>query len=262
MWRYLKLYSYFVRFSLSKSMEFRLDFFFRVFMDTFFYVVNILFYKIIFLDTGMLAGWSEPQVLVFVSGYLVVDAINMTVFSNNSWWLPIYINKGELDYYLVRPVSSLFFLSLRDFAVNSFVNLIMALSLLAWALWQYPEPLGIGRIFLFGLLLVNGTFLYHLVRLLSIIPVFWIHSGRGFEQLFWGLSRSMERPDRIFSGWVRRVLTTVIPYSLMASFPARVLFEGINVNLLLHLALVTVAFWLFVVWLWKMGLKAYSSASS
>ena len=45
----------------------------------------------------------------------VADAIHMTVFSNNMWWFPIFINRGDLDYYLIRPVSSLFFLSLRDY---------------------------------------------------------------------------------------------------------------------------------------------------
>ena len=42
------------------------------------------------------------------------------------WWLPMLINRGDLDYYLVRPVSTLFFVSFRDFAANSFVNLVIA----------------------------------------------------------------------------------------------------------------------------------------
>jgi ABC-2 type transport system permease protein len=262
MWRYLKLYYYFVRFSLSRAMEFRMDFFFRIVMDVLFYLVNISFYKIIFLNTSLLGGWNEAQMLVFVAGYLVVDALNMTIFSNNAWWLPIYINKGELDYYLVRPVSSLFFLSLRDFAVNSFMNLLMAIGILVWALWQYPVPLGLGRLLLFGTLLINGTLLYHLFHLLTIIPVFWVHSGRGIEQVFWGFSRSMERPDRIFYGWVRKFLTTIIPFSLMASFPARILLEGIDWRLLSNIIVVTILFFLVIVWLWRMGLRAYSSASS
>ncbi|MCB0385330.1 MAG: hypothetical protein KDD43_08040, partial [Bdellovibrionales bacterium] len=66
--RYLRLYMYFLRFSFSRAMEFRIDFFFRIFMDLIFYIVNILFFKVIFIHSDLLAGWTEPQVFIFVSG--------------------------------------------------------------------------------------------------------------------------------------------------------------------------------------------------
>lgn len=95
-------------------------------MDLIYYIVNILFFKVIYLHTPMLAGWSEEQMMVFVALYLLVDAINMTFISSNMWWLPQHINRGALDYYLIRPVSPLFFLSLREFSANSFLNLLIA----------------------------------------------------------------------------------------------------------------------------------------
>jgi ABC-2 type transport system permease protein len=128
--RYLRLYLYFLRFSFSKAFEFRVDFWFRVVMDAFYYAVNIGFYRVLYVHTDLLAGWDERQVMVFVGSYLVVDGLNMTVFANNLWWLPINVNKGNLDYYLVRPVSPFFFLTLREFAANSFVNLLLALGVL------------------------------------------------------------------------------------------------------------------------------------
>ena len=260
--RYLRLYAHFVRFSFSRAMEFRLDFFFRVVMDLMYYAMNIAFYKVIFLHTTKLGGWSEDQALVFAAGYLFLDAINMTVFANNSWQLPLSINRGDLDYHLVRPVSSLFFLSLREFAANSFLNLIIAAGILGYALNAYSGPFGAFDVVLYVLLLVNGAVLYHLLRLVTVIPVFWMQYGRGFEQLYWGLTRFMERPDEIFRGWLRRALVTVLPFSLMASFPARLLIEGFRPEILLHIAGVTVLLFLFVVWFWRRGLRAYSSASS
>lgn len=260
--RYLRLYLYFLRFSFSKAMEFRVDFFFRIFMDLIFYTVNILFFKVIFLHSDLLAGWSESQVFIFVAGFLTVDALNMTVFANNTWWLPLFVNRGDLDYYLVRPVSPFFFLSFRDFAANSFVNLLIAVGIMVWAFSQYTEPLGFERIALFILLLINGTLLYHLVNLLALVPVFWLHSGRGLQQIFWSLSKFMERPDRIFRGWVRVLLITVIPFSLVASYPAQVLFSGDPLPLVLHILAVTAVFSLVMSFIWRLALRSYSSASS
>lgn len=243
-------------------MEFRLDFSFRIVMDVIYYAVNLLFYKLVFLQTNLLAGWNEAQVMVFVAGYLVLDAVFMTVFSNNMWWLPIFINRGDLDYYLLRPVSSLFFLSLRDFAANSFMNLLIAAVIFIWAIARYPQPFSAAQAGLYLLLILNGTFLYYLLSMFLLIPVFWTHSGRGFQQIIWSFQRLMERPDRIFSGWVRRMLVTILPFALMASFPARIFLEGLQPRLLLHIGAVTAIFFATVVMFWRFALRSYSSASS
>lgn len=260
--RYIRLYLYFLRFSFSRAMEFRLDFFFRIIMDIFYYSINFGFYKLIFMHTDLLGGWSMDEILIFVAGFLVIDAISMTVFANNLWMLPQAINKGELDYYLVRPVSSLFFLSLRDFAANSFVNLLMAIGILIWAIARYPHDLSFMSTSIYVIMIIFGALLRYFVRMLFIIPTFWFHSARGFEMIFFYLNRFIERPDQIFTGWVRVILTTIFPFCLMASFPARILLDGFNLKMFGHFFIVLILFYFGIRWFWKLGMKAYSSASS
>ena len=260
--RYMRLYIYFLRFSFSKAMEFRLDFFFRIIMDLFFYAINIGFYRVVFLHTSLIGGWNMDQMMVFISGFLLIDAINMTVFANNLWAITEYINSGELDYYLIRPVSPLFFLSVRDFAANSFVNLIFALGILIWSISGYPGNLPWYMVIFFIVMILLGTFLRYLVRMLFIMPAFWVQSGHGLETLFFSLNRFVERPDRLFTGTVRIILTTVLPFSLMASFPARMLMDSFDPLLLLHFFMVFISFYAALMWIWNKGLRAYSSASS
>jgi ABC-2 type transport system permease protein len=260
--RYLRLYGHFVRFSFSRAFEFRFDFFFRIVMDLAYYGTNLFFYKLIFLQTPILAGWNQNQIFVFVTGFLVVDAITMTVFSNNLWLFPIAVNRGDLDYYLVRPISSLFFLTLRDFAANSFINLLLAFGLFGWALFHLHSPFSIGAVILYLILLFLGSVLHSIVHLLIVMPVFWLQSGSGLHAIFYSLTRFMERPDRIFAGWTRRILVTVLPFSIMASFPARIFLEGLDFGLLVHFGLVLVFFCCLTLVLWRYGLRSYASASS
>jgi ABC-2 type transport system permease protein len=262
MLRYLRRYAHFVRLSTAKVLEFRLDFFFRVFMDLAYYVIQIGFYKVIFLQTSLLGGWNRDQTLVFMGAYLVVDAISMTFFSNNMWWFPVAVNRGDLDYYLVRPVSSLFFLSLRDFAANSFINLVFALGILAWAVARLPAVPGPGVMALFLAMLMAGAVLHYLLHLLTLLPVFWLHSAGNLHGIFYSLGRCMERPDRIFTGWVRRLLVSAVPFCLMASFPARVFLEGPDWRILAHFILVVAGIFGVILFIWNRGLRAYSSASS
>ncbi len=260
--RYARLYLHFVRFSISKALEFRIDFSFRILMDTVFYTTNILFYKIIYDHTGILGGWSEDQVMVFVAGYLLVDALIMTFVSANLWWLPMLVNRGDLDYYLIRPVSSLFFLSLKEFSLNSLVNLMMTSVILGTALWNYQGAVTAAGVIFYIMMLIQGAVLLYSIRMIGIIPVFWTFSSRGTEMLVWQLSRFMERPDRMFRGWVARILVSILPFSVIASYPARLFLDGFDWQIFLHLTVVTAVFFSLMYWFWHMGLRNYSSASS
>ena len=260
--RYLRLYASFVKFSVSKSLQFRFDFFFRVVMDLIYYLVNIAFYKVIFANTTALAGWDHHQIFIFVAGYCVVDAIQMTVFANNVHAFLTIVNRGDLDYHIVRPVSSLFMVGVRDFAVNSFLNLLMAFGILAYAVHASPIVYSLTRVMLFVLFLFNGALVHFLLQMMLMIPVFWTHNANGFQQAYWALSRCMERPDRIFRGWVWRILISILPFALMASFPARLLLDEFRWDVLCYTMLATGALFAIVVMLWNRGLRAYSSASS
>ena len=260
--RYLRLYAHFIRFSFTRAMQFRFDFFFRIGMDTLWYAHHLAFFWILYRHTPMLGGWTLDQMFIFAGGVFLVDAIQMTMVSNNTWMLPIYVNKGDLDYYLVRPVSSLFFLSLRDFAANSFVNLLMAIGLFSWALARYPGPLGAGAIAVYVGLLLMGALLHFSMHMIFIIPVFWLHTSGGLREVFWALDRYTQRPHGIFTGWVRRMLVSLLPFALIVSFPTTALFEGLTWKLFVHLAGVTAVAFLLMVFIWTRGLRAYASASS
>lgn len=260
--RYLRLYLHFLQFSFSKAMEFRLDFSFRIIMDCIYYAVNIGLFSLLYLHTDLIAGWNKEEMMVFVATYLLIDAIGMTVFSNNMWWLPYYINKGELDYYLIRPVSPLFFLSLREFAANSFINLLVAFGFFIYSVSEYSGNWTGADLFGFCLLIINGTLIHYCLQMIMVIPVFWTHSARGFVDLFYTMGIAMERPDRIFKGWVRFIFTIVLPFALIASFPASFFLDGFAMDKMIHTTLVTIGLWIFMLILWNKGLKAYSSASS
>ena len=263
MLRYLRLYAYFLRFSFSKAMQFRLDFFFRVGMDVIWYAVHLMFFSVLYAHTESLGTLTRDQVFIFVGTVFVADGIQMTVFSNNLWWLPIFVNKGDLDYHLVRPVSSLFMLSLRDFAANSFLNLLMAIGVLVWAIARYPEPLGLGAILVFVAMVLAGAFLSYALSMLFIIPVFWLQSPTGLREIWFSVSSFSNRPHRIYTGILRRLFVTILPVAFVVSFPVQSLFEGTGGGrLLLHLGGIVAGACLVLGWCWRRGLAAYSSASS
>ena len=260
--RYLRLYLHFLRFSFSRAMEFRVDFFFRVVMDIIFYLIQFIFFKILYLHTPILGGWSLDQMSIFIAAFIFVDAFHMTVFANNTWWFPIAINRGDLDYYLTRPVSTFFFLGFKEFAANSLINLVMATGLLVYTLLTYSDNLGWFNTISFILLLINGAFLYFMTFLIFLMTVFWSQSPRGFSDIFYAAEKVFQRPDGIFSGYFRRFFLYILPFSAMASLPVRFLFEENQFFVFMQIFAASSFIYLLVYILWKKGLKDYSSASS
>jgi ABC-2 type transport system permease protein len=260
--RYLRLYGKFLEFSFSRGFEFRFDFCVRIVMDIIYYIVNILFYKVIFSHTSLLAGWNEQQGQIFVAGYLLVDALIMAVFADNLFFLPTLIQNGDLDYYLVRPVSSLFFVSLRSFSSSSLINVLIALGFVGWTIAHGSEGVVMSRIPLFLAMLTNGAILHYIMAMFLVTLVFWSQSGRGLLGLAWSLSKFMEKPHGVFSGVLRYLLLTILPFSLMASLPASYLFGEVNGGMVLHISVVTSLLFGLMVMCWRLGLRNYTSASS
>ncbi len=260
--RYLKLYGYFIRFSISRTFEFRLNFWFRIIMDVIYAAILLAFYDIIYKQTPTLGGWNREQAMIFVGVCLVIDSIQMTFFTNGLNNLAELVNKGDLDYYLVRPVSSLFFLVFREVSLNSGINLLISLGITIYYFSVSSLTFSIPTLVGFAVLVLNGSFIYCFLRLLFVLPVFWLGTIRGLDALFYNLYYCVDRPDRVFKGTVRLILTTILPFCVMASFPAQVLFGTGGYGLVIHTFAVSLGLGITTYFVWRACLKAYSSASS
>lgn len=260
--RYLRVYAAFVRFAFSRAMEFRFDFFFRIVMDIVWNFVQFGFFQVLFLHSDLFGGWTRPQVHAFLGALFLADALQMTVFANNMWWLPVRVNRGDLDYHLTRPVAPLFMLSVSDFAAGSCANLLVAAGFTAWALGTYPGSLGAANVACFFGLISVGVFALYLLELGLTIPVFWMESGAGLRDLHHVMVRYSQYPDAIYPGWMRRVLTRVLPLAFLASYPTRALFATDPWPLVVEVLAVTAALTGVVLAAWRFGLANYSSASS
>jgi ABC-2 type transport system permease protein len=260
--RHLHIYKALVSFCVSRSMEFRFDFFFRFIMDVFFYALSIAFFEVLFLHTTDLGGWQRHQVLLFVSGGLLIDAVYMTFIARSTWELPRLINRGELDFQLIRPINSLFFVMTRHFEFASFLNILVALGIMLYAFSIFPDPITFFQLSGFFLLLLNGLVLGVSLRMFTVLPVFWTHSELGFHMLFMSLEQVTERPEVIFRGATHLLFTTLLPFLIVTSFPARWFFGDLAFTGVLYAFFISSLFFTIMVFIWHRGLKIYSSASS
>jgi len=231
-------------------------------MDLTFYLVQFIFFRVLYLHAPTIGGYDLESGLFFIASVCVTDAFIMCIFADNMWTFADLINKGELDYYLTRPVSSLFFVSVRRFASSSFVNLLCAITIFFFLLARSPLSFDPFRIVLYFWMLFQGSVIFYCLNMLLNSAQFWMQSSRGILHLAWTVMKLGEKPDSIYPGRMRWILLTVLPVGLISSVPTRVLL-GESLWTLLGLQTAILAIFLALnIWVWNRGLRVYSSASS
>lgn len=104
--------------------------------------------------------------------------------------------------------------------------------------------------------LLLGVYLIYLLRLLFLLPIFWIQSSRGLEEIFFDLSKIQSRPHEIYQGRIRYLVLFVLPFAITVSFPVQILFFGMNWHLIAHFGFILLFFSALVQWFWNKAIKA------
>jgi ABC-2 type transport system permease protein len=168
---------------------------------------------------------------------------------------------GAFDFTILRPVNPQFFASFRKWRLFALLDLVLGVGVLVAAVIQLGVALSLWQILFFLFMLIVGMSILYAILLIFAALIFW-SPGVLFTWVFDGLFQMARYPTNIYPGWLRMVLTWIVPVGVITTFPARALTDAITpmeliVSLLLAVALLATASILF-----KVGLRKYASASS
>jgi ABC-2 type transport system permease protein len=250
------------RASFVREMEFRSNFTLGIIRQILWFGTFIVFIKALFAHTDSLAGWSQVEVLIVLALSRVVEGIMSTFFIQNWMTFTRTVNRGEFDFYLLRPVPVQFFTAFHHFNYHNIGNVLAGLGLLAYALWQQAYVPSWGEIVLFIVLILAGITVYYSLLALVASLVFImerLESLWGFNALF---SEPLTVPFDVFPGNARIALTYLVPIAFVVFVPAQAL-TGRLVWWQAPLAIgIAVLFLTLANLAWRAGLRRYSSASS
>lgn len=262
MFRYFTLWYSFFTNSLSRELEYRWHFIAQFTMDIVWYAVQLLLFEVLFLYAPTIGGINKTDMHIFLGTLFVIDAMNMTLTSHNFFAFPDLIRSGELDFYLIRPVSTVFMSSFRFPSIGSFMNLLTAISFLMYSLAQVPLAERIPGLLIYPLFVVLGLAVMTAFQLIFMgISVFTVGAD-GIQWILFTIHNFGMRPDTIYTGFFRKVLLYVFPLSLIASVPARLLFANPDYGLIASSGLCGIAFIYASYRFFTFALTKYSGASS
>ncbi len=260
--RYLRLWRRFAVMAFVREAEYRVNFLLSVLEGLAQLGLALLTFALLYSYTDEVAGWSAAEALILVGIYRAADGLLALQIAPNMLSVSRYVNEGELDFILLRPVSSQFLVSLRRLQLPEAVNVLIGLGLAGYAGERAGVDWRLGGVLSAVALAACGLVLLYCLWFFSVTFSFWLVRVEPLGFLFYDAWQTARYPVSYFKGLLRAILTFVIPVAFATTFPTQALLGEADGRLLLAgvalaaLALTgTRAFWNFAV-------RHYSSASS
>jgi ABC-2 type transport system permease protein len=234
----------------------------QVMIDVVWYAVQIALFEVLYLHTDTIAGFTHAQMIVFLGTVFITDAVNMLLFSHNFWHFTDYIRTGEMDFFLVKPVSTFFLAFFRYVNIAALLNLALGVTVLVYGVQRVGLQVDGWSVVVFALLCGCGLAVTVALQVMIAASAVFTVASEGIQYLFYTLHQFATRPDVIYKNYVRRFLLYILPLSLIASVPARALTGGLSVWLVLWSVLAAGGFLLLSFAVFRWSLRHYSGASA
>jgi ABC-2 type transport system permease protein len=161
----------------------------------------------------------------------------------------------------MKPVDAQLLVSLRSVAPARMWDLIASAVVGGWALSRLPAP-GLIDIAVAGIMLLAGLASMYALWVLAICTSFFFVRVDNLRFLLMSVTDAGRWPITVFSGWVRWVLTVIIPVGIITSFPAMALRGTWDATIVATGVITATCFVVLSRHVWKRSLASYTSASS
>jgi ABC-2 type transport system permease protein len=260
MTRYFRVLVSFWRTSLAAELEYRLNFFLAL-LSSFGHLVGNLFgLSLFYTGQGSLGGWPFHQALLVMGLFTTLQGLSRVLLSPNLVRIVEHVRTGTLDFVLLKPLDSQFWLSTRRISPWGLPDVLFGVGLVAYSalrLGLEPRHLALAVV----PFVLSAVIQYSLWFLLASISIWYVKIHNVTEVLN-GLLAAGRYPIDALPGLYRVVFTFIIPVALLTTVPAKVAL-GHDIGGWLGFSAAFAAF-AFVASraFWRHALRYYTSASS
>lgn len=216
-----------------------------------------------------LGGWSWNEALVVLGIYTLLDGVSSCLLQPNLSRIVQHVQTGSLDFVLLKPIDSQFWLSTRQISPWGLPGMLVGAGLIGWGLVRssplqlWCQPGAVAARLLPGLcLLIAATgILYSLWFLLASLSIWFVKVWNATEVLRYTLVAG-RYPVSAYPPGLRLLFTLVLPVAFLTTVPAEALL-GRGSNLWAGGSLAAAALMLGLSRaFWQHALGHYTSASS
>jgi ABC-2 type transport system permease protein len=260
MQRYLKVLRLFWSTAIAAEMEYRINFIISAF-SSLGNLVGSIFGLFLFYRTGYtFTGWSWEAALVVLGFFTLLQGFASTFLAPNLNQIVRHVQEGTLDFVLLKPIRSQFWLSLHTVSPWGIPDLIVGLLIIVYA--GTKLNLGIDKYLLTIFpLACSVVILYSLWFILGATTI-WFVKIYNVTEVLRGFLEAGRYPITSYPAAYRFFFTFVVPVTFLTTVPAQSMLGQIQFTWLLGAGFLAVILFFISTQFWRFALRFYTSASS
>jgi len=259
----LRILRAFLSVGVLNLVQYRTDFAVAVLNALVSLVTQVLGLSVIFGNTTDLRGWTVDGLLVLIGIHFFISGLVGLVVRPSMEALMEGIRLGTFDFLLTKPADSQLLASARVFAPQALTDVGVGVGVVVYGLTRSGAGIGPASVGLFVVTLVAGFATVYSFLLLLSTCAFWFVKLDNILVVFQALFGNAGRwPVNIFPGWMRPVLTFVVPIAFAVTVPASALVGRLTVSGALLSVSVAAGFLVVSRVFWLVALRHYTGASA
>lgn len=260
---YIRLWFKLFANSLHRAAEYRLNFLGRIFVEACFISAQVLFALALSKGGVSVGGWTPMELLFFFGMVTFIDAFYMIFIHENLHTFQDLMRQGTFDFYLLRPLSSLYLSLLRFPSPLGLLNLFYSSGILIYALLHLETPVLWPNVLLGLFYSLVGFLLLATFTTTVLACGFFLTQTSALVWTFFEFYRLSFRPDDFYFSWLRRFLMSIFPAAFFISVPSKI-FLGKELSVWLYIGPIVILIFsvFFVQKLWARGIRHYDGAMS
>ena len=258
--QYLRVLKLFWQVSFAAELEYRINFIVAI-ISSVGGLLGSLFGLFLFYQTNYtFEGWSWEEALVVLGLFTVLQGFSATFLAPNLNKIVRYVQEGTLDFILLKPVSSQFWLSTHTLSPWGFPDLVFGFIVIFYAGSQLAlSPL--AYLTLFPPLALGVASLYSLWFILGATSI-WFVKIYNVTEVLRSLLEAGRFPISGYPAAYRIFFTFIVPVAFLTTVPAQTLLSRSEPIWLVGSAILAIALFQFSKAFWQFALRFYTSASS
>lgn len=260
--RPLRLAWLFFRIGALNDLQYRANFWLQLLQAAIQLLTGLAVLGLVFSQTPALNGWTQPQLLAVMGVHILMGGVIGAFIQPSMERLRQDIRQGTFDYVLTKPEDIQVLSSIREIRIWQTVDVIVGGVVLAVAIRELGQSLGVVEALAFGAALVLGGLMIYSFWLIVTTVAFWIVRIDEIAELFQGVYQSGRWPVTIYPEWLRVSLTFLVPIAFAVTVPAQALTQRLTPDAFAVALVFAVVVLVVSRAFFRFGLRHYSGASA
>ncbi|NUN64241.1 ABC transporter permease [Pseudanabaena biceps] len=206
------------------------------------------------------AGWRWEEAMIVLGMFTILEGFSTTFLAPNLSKIVNHVENGTLDFVLLKPISSQFWLSTRAISPWGFPNLFFGCGILIYA--GQRLGLSLSNYFVSLIPLIFGCVsLYSIWFMLGATSI-WFVKIYNVTEVLRGLMEAGRYPMAAYPASYRFFFTFVVPIAFLTTVPSEALLGRAEPVWILGSMFLAIALLYVSNKFWQFALRFYTSASS